>query len=299
MTSVADFIKLPKKDFHNNLDLGMRYPSYVAWAGFYVPDFPEDGSYVKADIRSTIKEYTQLRTGSEKDVQNLMSLSLSEAEADHIKEVFGTINFSLLKACDTPENFVSVIEKAIQKYGDQIKLNRILAMDTDLMDNEAIALASSLLGSRLFTGIYFYGEKILSDSIRFAPFLETAKDHNLMTGINAGTVESPEKLLKVLQTLTPKAVIQCERAARNNDILSYMKNNRISAIITPNPDSEGELFTPEIKAQFIRNFLEAGVETRIGTESILLFNKSISQMASDLCNTGLFSKEEMEQIITD
>lgn len=69
MTSVADFIKLPKKDFHSSLDLGMRYPSFVTWAGFYVPDFPEDGSPVKIEMRSQVHEYTSMRIATEDDIK--------------------------------------------------------------------------------------------------------------------------------------------------------------------------------------------------------------------------------------
>ena len=79
MTSVADFIKLPKKDFHSSLDLGMRYPSFVTWAGFYVPDFPEDGSPVKIEMRSQVHEYTSMRIATEDDMKKLLFLSISDS----------------------------------------------------------------------------------------------------------------------------------------------------------------------------------------------------------------------------
>ena len=41
MISVTDFVSLPKVDAHNHLNLGMRYASYVPWAGF-IPDFAQD-----------------------------------------------------------------------------------------------------------------------------------------------------------------------------------------------------------------------------------------------------------------
>ena len=40
MVSVSEFKKRAKMDAHNHLNLGMRYASYVSWAGFYIPDFP-------------------------------------------------------------------------------------------------------------------------------------------------------------------------------------------------------------------------------------------------------------------
>ena len=100
MTSVADFIKLPKKDFHSSLDLGMRYPSFVTWAGFYVPDFPEDGSPVKIEMRSQVHEYTSMRIATEDDIKKLLFLSISENLADNIIQTNAAIDSKLFQNCE-------------------------------------------------------------------------------------------------------------------------------------------------------------------------------------------------------
>ncbi len=297
MTSVADFIKLQKKDFHSNLDLGMRYSSYVTWSGFYMPDFPEDGSPASREIAEQVKEYTMLRTGNTNDVQKLMALSLTENEADNIIELNGSVNITLLNACDTPEDFVNAITAATVKYSSSIKINPILAINTDEMTQDTTALASSLLGSQLFKGVYLYGQTLFNMPQKFTAFITSAKDHNLKTEINAGLAKSSDDFMKLLRTFVPDVMIQGECAAKDREILNFMNKNKITAVITPNPFTSGTENTIEKKAQYLRNFLDAGTDAKLGTESILLYNKSISQMASELCNTGLFTKEEITSIL--
>ncbi len=297
MTSIADFIKLPKKDFHSNLDLGMRYPSYVTWAGFYMPGFPEDGSPATKDLCEQVKEYTQLRTGTEDDVQKLLALSLTEAKADNIIELNGAINYNLLRACDTPEKFVNVIEESAKKYSDNLKLNPFLAINADEMNNDTVALASSLLGSHLFSGIYLYGQTLCTMPQKFSSFVQNAKEHNLKTEINVSAAKSSDDFMRILRTFLPDTVIQGDCMAKDKEILNFMGKNKITAVITPNPISAGKDNSINTKALYLRSFLDAGTDARLGTESILLFNESISQFASELCNTGNFTKEEICSIL--
>ena len=126
MTTIEDFIRLSKSDAHNNLDLGMRYPTYVMWAGFYVPEFPQDGSAVSPDLARTVKEFTQTRVETEADIANLLTLSLNEAEADKCTKITATFNNLLMKACDTPENFVSVIDQYSRSFQIEFKSIRFL-----------------------------------------------------------------------------------------------------------------------------------------------------------------------------
>ena len=75
MISVTDFAALPKVDAHNHLNLGMRYASYVPWAGFYIPDFPRKMSGLE-EMHDVISMYTRTRPRTAKDAQDLITLSL-------------------------------------------------------------------------------------------------------------------------------------------------------------------------------------------------------------------------------
>ena len=296
MTTIEDFIRLSKSDAHNNLDLGMRYPTYVMWAGFYVPEFPQDGSAVSPDLARTVKEFTQTRVETEADIANLLTLSLNEADADKCTKITATFNNLLMKACDTPENFVSVIDSVFKKFSNRIQINPILAIDTDNIDMSTFAVASSLLGSGLFTGIYVYGDMMFKTPQRFASFVKTAKEHNLTTEIAASYIKSSDAYMNLLRTFVPDVMIQGESAAKDPRAITFMKDNDISVVVTPNLGFGEQKMDMEQKAKYVRAFLDAGITVKAGTESVLLLNKSLSQFAADLCNTGVFTANEVKEL---
>ena len=274
----------------------MRYPTYVMWAGFYVPEFPQDGSAVSPDLARTVKEFTQTRVETEADIANLLTLSLNEADADKCTKITATFNNLLMKACDTPENFVSVIDSVFKKFSNRIQINPILAIDTDNIDMSTFAVASSLLGSGLFTGIYVYGDMMFKTPQRFASFVQTAKEHNLTTEIAGSYIKSSDAYMNLLRTFVPDVMIQGESAAKDPRAITFMKDNDISVVVTPNLGFGEQKMDMEQKAKYVRAFLDAGITVKAGTESVLLLNKSLSQFAADLCNTGVFTANEVKEL---
>lgn len=297
MTTIADFIKVQKNDFHNNLDLGMSYPSYVLWSGFYMPDFPSDGSAVNKKIASEVKEYTQYRVKGEKDITSLLALSLTESEADNCTNITGIINNQLMNSCDTPETFVSAIKSALEKFSERLSVELILAIDTDNIDLSTFALASSLLGSGIFKGIYLYGEILSKMPQKFAGFTKTAQEHNLKTEIFAGFTKSSDEYMNLLRLLNPNTIIQGEHSVKDSKIIKFLKEHSINTVVTPSTSFSTAQIQFEQKARYIRTLLNEGLSVKLATESILLFNQSLSNFASNLCNTGIFSKEEMISLL--
>ncbi len=293
MTSVADFIKIPKTDSHNNLDLGMRYSSFVTWAGFYVPGYPENNKKPEKSVRDTIKSFTQIRIGSEKDLHNLFCLTLSEAAADNTTVINATINNALLDSCDTPEVFVNLIKTVADKYSSSIKLVPVLALDADSISETTLPMAGSLLGSGIFKGIYLYGKNILTPSDTFKNFVKGAEEHNLKIRLNSSVASTEEDFLFLCRTYKPSGIVSGETNALSTQATDWLKQNKTTIIVTPDTDFASESITLQKKAEAIRTLLDAGAAVKPATESILLYNKSLSQFASNLCNTGLFTKEEM------
>lgn len=306
MTSVADFIKLPKKDFHSSLDLGMRYPSFVTWAGFYVPDFPEDGSPVKIEMRSQVHEYTSMRIATEDDIKKLLFLSISENLADNIIQTNAAIDSKLFQNCEKNCEFFQLLKTKIQKYSGRTKSDTFFALDADSADfkGNTLQFAKSFLSNEnskeLFKGIYFYGKNILSlteNSAELKELIQTAKKNGLKIRVNLSSCDSANDFFRVLDFFEPQVLINADSAANSGEILAFLKKNSIQTVITPETQFKDKKMDFSEKAKRMRSFLEAGIETFLGTQSILLFNKSISQLASELCNTGLFTKEEMLSIL--
>lgn len=306
MTSVADFIKLPKKDFHSSLDLGMRYPSFVTWAGFYVPGFPEDGSPVKIEMRNQVHEYTSMRIATEDDIKKLLFLSISENIADNIIQTNAAIDSKLFQNCKKNCEFFLLLKTKIQKYSDHTKSDAFFSLDTDSADfrEKKLQFAKSFLlnenSKELFRGIYFYGKNILNlteNSTELKELIQTVKKNGLKIRVDLSSVDSANDFFKIFDFFEPDAIINADNAANFGEILAFLKKKSIQTVITPETQFKDKKMDFSEKAKKMRSFLEAGIETFLGTQSILLFNKSISQLASELCNTGLFTKEEMLSIL--
>ncbi|WP_296023113.1 hypothetical protein [Treponema sp. UBA7570] len=306
MTSVADFIKLPKKDFHSSLDLGMRYPSFVTWAGFYVPGFPEDGSPVKIEMRNQVHEYTSMRIATEDDIKKLLFLSISENIADNIIQTNAAIDSKLFQNCKKNCEFFLLLKTKIQKYSDHTKSDAFFSLDTDSADfrEKNLQFAKSFLlnenSKELFRGIYFYGKNILNlteNSTELKELIQTVKKNGLKIRVDLSSVDSANDFFRVFEFFEPQVLINADNAANFGEILTFLKKKSIQTVITPETHFKDKKMDFSEKAKKMRSFLEAGIETFLGTQSILLFNKSISQLASELCNTGLFTKEEMLSIL--
>lgn len=290
MTSVADFIKLPKTDFHSTLNFGMRYSSYVTWAGFYIPDFPVNNTDINKELKKEIEEYTFLRLGCQSDVQKLLLLSIAESLGDNIRQLEGAINIELLSRYGSVSSIAELLQTTRQKYKGQLELNPFLSINSDTADKKNLTLAQDFLKSGCFSGLYIYGKTLFEQPQNFKQIADSACLQNLNLKINAGE-SSLQELSALFKIFTPQTIVQADSFAGSKEILSVLKNEKIKVIFTPGMSAEQ-------KAQSLRAFLDSGISCALGTKSILLFNKSISQFARELCNTKVFTKEEMTKLVS-
>lgn len=280
MTTAGDFIRLPKTDYHRLLDTGMRASSYISWAGFYIPELSAQD----------IEEYTKLRIKTEKDVLSLISLSLSEAQAEFVNTVNGTIDMGLQDFCESPAGFVALVQKAQEKYSDRLDFIPYLGINSD--SNVNIPLATSFLSSGLFKGVDVYG-KIVTDNPEYYwdAFEEVRRSpKNLKINFNCKYVTGRQQLEKIIEIAKPASLSDfedMELAAGCEDLISQ---NNLELYISPVSDDYQKI------AGLIRRFLDSKILVKISTKSILYTNKSLSDFASSLCNTDILTKEEVSSL---
>lgn len=299
MTSIADFIKLPKKDLLSSIDFGMRYPSFVLWSGFYLPDFPEDGSPVSQMMQAQVREYTSLRIASPENLKKLLLLSITENLADSICQAHYSFNFDFFINCTKDRNFYSLLQKLVQKFTEKSKISLYLPVDASKISAENAGELFSALERDVFEGVFFYGfDKNTAGCLskELSEVLNRSKNKGLNIKLDAGQYLPSDCLLKLLQCLTPDTLVNSEGACSSEEIIHFLQQNQIQAIITPQTELQYKNFMEE-KAKKMRTLLEGGVKTLPATQSILFYNKSISQFAKELCSTGLFSKDEMISIL--
>ena len=307
MTSIADFIKLPKRDFLSSLDFGMRYPSFVLWSGFYLPGFPENGSPADAEMQAQVQEYTSLRIACADDIKKLLLLSVNENLADCVCEAHYSLNFDFFKNCANDSVFYSLLENLVQKYREKSKIILYLPVDVSKLSSMA-SLSSKIMGkifpafeTDIFEGVFFYGfDKKTADCIppEVSEILNLAKSKNLKVKLDAGLSLSADCLLKLLHFFEPHTLINADCGGNSDGMMNFLRQNNIQAAVTPETGFQDKKNSIKEKAQKMRTLLEGGIKTFPATKSILFYNKSISQLACDLCSTGLFTKDEMISVLS-
>ncbi len=280
MTTAGDFIRLSKTDFHRLLDTGMRASSYISWAGFYIPQVSSQD----------YEEYTKLRIKTEKDVLSLISLSLNEAQAEAVNVVYGTIDMGLQDYCESPAGFAALVQKAQEKYSDKLTFLPYLGINSDT--NVNIPLATSFLSSGLFKGVDVYG-KIVTDNPEyyadaFAEIHSSPKE--LKINFDCSHVTDRQQLERILETGKPVSLSDFKDLNVVVECMDLFAQNNIQLNISPDADKIQET------AKLVRQLIDAGIQVKLSTRSILYTNKSISDFASALCNTDILTKEEVSSL---
>ncbi len=291
MTTVADFIQVKKIDADNHLDLGMRYSSYAVWSGFYLPDFPVDGICTDKNLQNDIRTLTHIRAGMEKDVLGMFSLAVMESIADNISELKAIIDIDLIKAVDTPERFVSLVTKTIEKYQDNLKITPVLGINSDEKQFNFFHAAESLLGSGFFEGVDIFGKRLIKKPRDLVEFAAGVKAHGLKVYLHAGEITNTEDFLVAAEAFKPDFIIK-GHSKLTKKCQELLAKEKITVIYNPEPS----LSLDELAAE-IKELLDSGIKARLGSGCLLLYNKSLSEFAASLCNTGLLSLEESLKLI--
>ncbi|MBQ9207891.1 MAG: hypothetical protein IJ158_14420 [Treponema sp.] len=315
MAIISDFIKTSKSDSCKHLSSGMSYSAFTQWAGFFIPDFDPNkkrnaGSPEDIEIRNEISSYTQMRVSSAHDILLLFCHAISESISENVTWMNGTVNVDFLSKCKNPTEFLDTVKEACEKYSNKIKVHPFLGIDTDNENN--LPLAEMLLDSDIFEGIELYGRKYAENPEKFLSIFKTARTKGIESRISCvgfHGMQRQEDIFEIIRNLRPTHLLN-PNIALNNDALKIFENGKICQQIfemkkefdvyiefSPAPILSGN--KSEQKAHAIREFAEMGIPFSLCSEDMLFLNKSISEFAADLCNMGVFSIEEMSQLISD
>ncbi len=305
LVTIADFIKIPKTDSYNHLQFGMRYSSYVQWAGFLVPDFPENGICLDDDMREEIQNYTSTKMTSADDVQKLISISISEAISDSVKTVDALINFSLVENCGGTEKFLETIKKTIEKYSEKVEIHPILSFDTsdfcieglsEEKENEILKCASSLVKSKFFAAFDFCGDFTQENLEKIRPLVKAVRSEKKHSSFCCHNVKSEDEFLALHDFFASTSVSNLLPEFIGGRALEILKKKNVTLKVSPEIFLTEEGFSQEKTAAF-RALYDEGVKIKLCSGKILFTNVPISSFAADLCNSTLFTKAEVTELI--
>lgn len=294
MTELSDFSKIPKVDSFNDLLGGMRYSSYSRWSGFMIPGFSKDDECLDVKIIDDFKFYTNLKISGKKDLQSLFYMSLAEASADNVKKLYGGIDFSLCKKCENPAEFIAVIDEVKKKFKSSTEIFPVLQINSDSENN--LFLAETFIENKNFAGIILFGGNFFSFDDKtqsFDKIFTSARKSEIKTEINCVHSKNSDETNFALATFKPDFIKDLPEGACDEKTLDFIKQTEICAEFTPYIPSCLE--TEKIKKyKFMRRLFDSGIKIRLCTGSLLLLKKSISEFAVDLCNSEIFSEDEVK-----
>ena len=295
MATIGDFISIKKNDAYQNLIFGARYPSYINWSGFFIPDFPADGLCLETDFQNDIRDYTLARLETEPAVSKLFSLSAAELIGDRVSVAESVIDTGIFNTYSSVDQFLTILVQLRNKYEKDISFNYALALNTDNVGNlssDAVNRIESLIQSDFFSSLTLYGD-FNQQLSRVSFFLKLAKFYEMPINLHLSqNLQGQEKLPNLIDLLEPKKIIgTAEQLAK---AMPLFKSKPVKAVVIPGYVK----LEPQKNAENLRVLLDSGIKVQLCTDNLLFYNCSLSEFAFYLCNTTLFTKQELVSLLT-
>ena len=296
MANVSDFLTLEKVDAHNHLNLGMRYASYVPWAGFYIPNFPRKMNGL-GEMHEVIAQYTRNRSATAKDVQDLITLSVKDAIADGVTVLEGSCDISFVHHCnDSVDEYVELIHGIVKKFEGQIELRPELGMGKLFDKSKIDAWVPPLLESGIFKSIDLYGPEVEDGIDQFKYIYDLAGKLGIKKKAHVGEFSDAKSVRCFIEFFELDEVQHGIGAANDDSVLQFIKDRNIRCNVTP----ASNIMLSAVKSleeHPIKKLVEFGIPVTICTDDLLFFNRSVSEQCADLVNANVLTEEQVKSIL--
>ena len=295
MISFSEFLDIPKIDAHNHLNLGMRYSSYAPWAGFYIPNFPRKMSGLD-EMHEIIGDYTRPRVQSAKDVSTLFSLSIEDAIEDGIKILEASVDMGLAQFFRNTTAFCNMLESLKSQYINDISFRPEVGMGKTFDKAKLKKLVPECIQSGVFGSIDLYGPEVLDGIEEFQAYFELAYKKGLKKKAHIGEFSNAQTVKDFVNFFELDEVQHGINAAYDDSALLLLKEKNVRLNITPTSNVMLSAVM-SLESHPIKRFVQEGIRVSIATDDLLFFNRSVSEQCADMVNAGLFTKEEVLDIL--
>lgn len=298
MVSITDFISLPKVDCHNHLNLGMRYASFVPWAGFQIPNFPRKMKGLN-EMHEVIGRYTRPRIATKKDVQDVISLSIQDAIADGVTILEGSVDLNFVNHCGKDvDSFCKMVVSLKEKFESKIDFRPELGMGKTFPKDCIDKWVPECLKSGVFKSIDLYGPEVEEGLEDFVYIYDLAGQLGIKRKAHVGEFSDSNSVKRFVEIFNLDEVQHGIGAAKDDSVMQFLKDRKIRCNITP-ASNEMLSAVPSIAEHPIKKFVEWGIPVTISTDDLLFFNKSVSEQCVDLVNYGVLTIEQIKKIFED
>lgn len=298
MVSVSEFLPLKKVDAHNHLNLGMRYASYVPWAGFYIPDFPRKMNGL-TEMHEVIAQYTRNRTVTSKDVLDLISLAVQDAIADGVAVLEGSFDIGFVHHCNNSvDSFLELVEKIVRKFSGSIDLRPELGLGKTFDKSKIDKWAPECLKSGIFKSLDLYGPEVEDGIDGFKYIYDLAGSLGIKRKAHVGEFSNAESVKNFIDFFNLDEVQHGIGAATDDKVLQFIKDRNVRLNITP----ASNVMLSAVKSleeHPIKKIVEFGIPVTICTDDLLFFNRSVSEQMADLVNANVLTEAQIKKICED
>lgn len=296
MTAVSEFLKCPKTDAHNHLNLGMRYDSYVPWAGFYIPNFPRIFNGLD-EMHELIATYTRPRCVTEQDVEDLLCLSVQDAIDDGVTILEGSIDIGFVRHSDNNvERFIALVDRVEKKFHNKIDFRPELGMGKTFGIELIQEWAPECMKSGIFKSIDLYGPEVEEGIEDFKNIYQLAAQLGLKKKAHVGEFSDAQSVKKFCEFFELDEVQHGIGAAKDEKIMQFLKDNNIRLNVCPTSNVMLSA-VPTMEEHPIKTLYEAGVKVTIATDDLLFFNKTVSEECVQLVDHGVLTKAQVFDIL--
>ncbi|HHU35842.1 MAG TPA: adenosine deaminase [Treponema sp.] len=298
MKDLQDYIDHPKVDAHNHLNLGMRYASYLHWAGAPIPNFPRplDGL---DEMHSIISNYTRPRCQTPDDVVDLVDMSINDAINDGVKILEGSIDIGfVIHFNEDTELFLRSITDIVNKYADKIEIRPELGLGKTFDKDKISRWAPELIESRVFKSIDLYGPEVQNGIEEFKFIFDQAERLGIKKKAHVGEFSDAKSVRHFVEFFELHEVQHGIGAAQDDSVLKFLANQKIRCNVCP----QSNLMlgaVPSLKDHPIKKMMDAGVRVSIGTDDLLFFGKTVSEQIFDLVSQGIITEKDAVQLLNE
>lgn len=297
MKDLQGYIRHPKVDAHNHLNLGMHYSSWSAWSGISIPDFPRPMDGLD-DMHDVIANYTRPAIRTPEDVVSLIRMSIEDAVADGVTVLEGSVDISFMAHfSESVEKFLQMITTFVDTYRDRITFRPELGLGKTFDKDKIARWAPPLVESGVFRSIDLYGPEVEDGIEDFSSIFRLAGKCRLKKKAHVGEFSDAKSVRRFVEYFELDEVQHGIGAANDETVLRFLADNKIRCNVCP----QSNLVLGAVKSlkdHPIRRMIEAGIPVTVGTDDLLFFDRTVSQQIADLLAAGAITAADAEKILS-
>ena len=281
-----------KGDFHNHISRGGTIKNYRDEFGIPLCEKPLkfDGyngmeSLYRANIRKHFDDTVYLQR---------IKMALQHMVSDGIKIAVITYGSKELSLFDSHNEFVERQKELFNEYAPDMQLIPEFGINTNESPEEIERGINDILKLNFFKSIDIHGLEMTNPCV-YKKIYSRAYAYGLKLRAHVGETGEPEVIKIAIKELKLEEINHGNKAVLDITVIKEILRRKIRVNLCPYSNIYLGIYN-SLKVHPIRNLYDYGINLTIGTDDMLIFNKSITEIFLDLYQQQVFSSQELDRI---